>query len=98
MRMRKTRGESDFANEALGADRVRDIRPQHLERDVALVLGVVGEIHRRHPTGAESAADGVASCKSDGELGGCVQTTTGGGRRWEPTSAGGRPICRRRIS
>jgi hypothetical protein len=43
----------DFAQEALGADHGRKLRPQHLVGDLALVLHVEREAYGGHAAGAE---------------------------------------------
>ena len=53
-------GGLDLGQEAVGADHGGQLRPQHLHRDLAVVLEVVGEVDRRHPARAELALDGVA--------------------------------------
>ena len=54
-------GRLDLAQEALGAERGAEVRMEHLDRHVAVVLEVVGEIHRRHSARAEFALDAVAA-------------------------------------
>src|ERR1019366_8213888 len=63
VRVLQGRGGLDLHYKALGAKHRRQLRLQHLERDVAIVLQVVREVHRRHPAGAEFALDGVAAGK-----------------------------------
>ena len=48
-------GDLDFGEEALRAERRGELRLEHLERDVAIVLEVVSEVDRRHAALAESA-------------------------------------------
>jgi hypothetical protein len=48
MRMVEPGGRADLAEEALGAERVRELGVEHLERYAAAVLEVAGEIDRRH--------------------------------------------------
>ncbi len=45
----------------LGADHRGEFRPQHLDRDLAIVLEVVGEIDRGHPALADLALDAIAA-------------------------------------
>ena len=54
VRMRQTGGDLDLARETLAADEARDVGVQHLHRDLASVLRIVGEIHRRHATATRS--------------------------------------------
>ena len=49
----------DLAQEALGADRSGDIRPQHLDGHLARVPQVASAIDDRHAAGAEHAVDFV---------------------------------------
>ena len=53
-------GGLDLGEEALGADHRRELRAQHLERDLAGVLEVVGEVDGGHAAGAEFREDLVA--------------------------------------
>ena len=53
-------GRLDLGQEALGADHGGELGPQHLERDLAVVPQVVGEVDRRHAAGAELALEAVA--------------------------------------
>ena len=57
--MIESRGELDLPQEALGAEAGREIRMQHLDRDSAIVLAVLGEVHGRHAAAAELAIDRV---------------------------------------
>jgi len=47
-------------SEAAGPERGGDLGPQDLERDLAMVAEVLGEIDRRHPARAELALDATA--------------------------------------
>ena len=67
--MVETRGDLDLAQEALGTERRSELRPQHLDRDVAVVLDVVGEIHGGHPAPAKLPLDGVAALEGFVERG-----------------------------
>jgi hypothetical protein len=51
-------GDGDLAQEPLG--RRRQLRAHHLERHLAVVLQVLGEIHGGHPARAELPLDRVA--------------------------------------
>jgi hypothetical protein len=53
-------GELDLAQEALGPQGRGQLRPQHLDRDRAVMLLVLGEIDRGHPTAADLPLDRVA--------------------------------------
>ncbi len=57
----------DLGEESLGAERRREVRMQHLDRDVAIVLEVVREVDRGHPSRAELALDEVAIRQGPGE-------------------------------
>ena len=57
MRMLQARRRLDLGDEALAAEHGGEFGLEHLDRDVAVVLEVVGEIDRRHAAGAEFALD-----------------------------------------
>jgi len=57
VRMRQVRRRLDLGEESLGCE----FRLQHLQRDFALVLQVIREIHRRHPAVTEFGLDAVAA-------------------------------------
>ena len=50
-------GDSDLAQEAVGAERGGELRPEHLDRDLPVVLEVPGEKHRRHAALADLSLD-----------------------------------------
>ena len=50
----------DLGEEPLGADHRGELRPQHLDRDLAVVLEVLRQIHRRHAARAQLPLDAVA--------------------------------------
>ncbi len=50
----------DLGQEPLGADHRGEFRPQHLERDLAVVLQVLGEVDSGHAAVAKLPLDGVA--------------------------------------
>ena len=50
----------DLAQEPLGADHRGELRPEDLDGDLAIVLQVLGEIHRGHAAGAQLPLDPVA--------------------------------------
>ena len=53
-------GGLDLRNESLGAKDRGELRPQHLDGDLAVVFDVVRQIHSRHAAGADLFFDGVA--------------------------------------
>ena len=59
--MLQVRGDPDFAQEALAAERRGEFGMQHLERDLPIVLEVVGEEDGGHAAPAELALDGVGA-------------------------------------
>ena len=67
VRMLQPRGDLDLAAEPLGAERRREVGAQHLDRHLAVVLEVFGEIDHRHPALAELALDAVAVGERGGE-------------------------------
>jgi len=58
--MPEPRRDLDLLDEAVGADAGGELRAQHLHRDAAAVLEILGEIHARHPARADLALDAVA--------------------------------------
>ena len=54
------RGEVDLGQEPLSAQHRGQLRPQHLEGHIAVVLEVVGEVDRGHPALAQLAVKAVA--------------------------------------
>ena len=66
--MLQARGDADLAQEALGAERRGELGAQHLERDLAVVPEVVGEVDRGHAAAAELALDRVAAGEGRLEL------------------------------
>ena len=62
--------DTDLFEKPLGALRGGELGAQHLERDVAIVLQVPGEIDSGHPARAELARDRVAARESRDETGG----------------------------
>ena len=50
----------DLVKEASGSHASRDVRPEHLDRDLAVVLEIVGEEDLRHPALTQLALDPVA--------------------------------------
>jgi lactoylglutathione lyase len=57
----------DLGQEALPAQRLRQLRPEYLDRDLAPVLPVIGQVHRCHPTLAQFALDPVSTGECGGE-------------------------------
>jgi hypothetical protein len=53
-------GDRDLALESFGADRRRDVRQQHLERDATIVLAVAGEKDDGCAATSKLALEGVA--------------------------------------
>jgi len=78
VRMLQARGDLDLLREARGAECGGEIGTQDLDRHLAVVLEVFGEIHRSHATGAEFALDAVPA----GERG--VQAGDGVSHEAEP--------------
>ena len=52
--------DPDLAQESLGADRGRELRPQHLDGDRPVVLEILGQKDGGHPALAELALEAVA--------------------------------------
>jgi hypothetical protein len=57
----------DLVQEPLGADQGRELRPQHLDGDLAVVLEIVGQVDRGHPARTQLALDPVAVTERRGE-------------------------------
>ena len=57
-------GDADLAMEPLGAQAGNQLRAEHLQRDPAAVLQVLGEVDRSHPAPADLALDPVTLGKS----------------------------------
>jgi hypothetical protein len=55
----QVRGELDLLDETLGADHRRELRVQDLERDLAVMPDVFGEVDGGHPARTELALDAV---------------------------------------
>ena len=69
VRMLQVRGGLDLDQEPLGADDGGQFGLQDLERDLAVVLQVLGQVHRGHAALAELALDAVAAGQGGGEAG-----------------------------
>ena len=65
--MVEPRGDLDLGQEPLDAEDGAELGPEHLERDLAVVLEIGGEEDRRHAAGAELALDPVALLERGGE-------------------------------
>ena len=66
--MGEFRGQVDFAEEALGADRLGDIRTKHFQRNVTVVAGVIRQVDRGHSTTAQLALERIAVAQRAFEL------------------------------
>ncbi len=53
-------GGLDLAQEALRAKHRGELGPQDLHSDLAVVLEVFGQVHRRHPARTDLFLDGIA--------------------------------------
>jgi hypothetical protein len=69
MRVLETGRRLDLGQESLGTDDRRELGLQHLERDVALVPHVIGEVDRSHPALAQLSIDPVAALQGRVEAG-----------------------------
>ncbi len=58
--MLQLRGDLDFPNKTIGAEGSGQFGTQHLDRNIAVVLEVFGEIDCRHAAGTEFTLDEVA--------------------------------------
>ena len=67
VRMLQRRRGLDLDDESLGTQHGREFRLQYFDRDFALVLQVVREIHGRHAARTEFTLDAVAIGESGGE-------------------------------
>ena len=54
-------GEGDLPEEPLAAEYRRELGPQDLEGDPAVMLEILGKIHRRHAPAPELALERVAA-------------------------------------
>jgi len=68
VRVTELGGELDLAQEALAPDRRGDVFAQHLDGHVAIVPGVVRQVHGGHAALPKLALDAVARAKGNGEL------------------------------
>ena len=69
VRMLQAGRHLDFAEEPLAAERGGELGPQHLERHLAPVPEILGEVHRGHAAGADLPLDAVAVGEGGGEAG-----------------------------
>src|SRR6185437_14289072 len=67
IRMLQRRSGCDLLNEPVSAEYGRQFRLQYLDRDVAVVLDIVREVHVRHTTLTELALDRVPIYECGGE-------------------------------
>ena len=65
--MLERRGGLDLLDEPLGAEHGGELGLQDLDRDLAVVLEVLGQVDRGHPALAELALDPVAVGEGRGE-------------------------------
>ena len=61
MRMLQRRRGLDFLHKPLGAEHGGEFRLEQLERDVAIVLEVLAQVHRGHAAFAEPAQNAIAA-------------------------------------
>jgi hypothetical protein len=58
--MIEVRCDLDLAEETIDANRSGQLRPEHLDRDLAIMLEIVSEIDGCHPTSTELTLNRVA--------------------------------------
>ena len=63
--MAEARRHGDLAQEALGPERHADVGEQHLDRDIAVVALVAGEVDGGHAPAADLTGDEVAAVEQD---------------------------------
>ena len=73
VRVGESRHDLDFVEEPLDADDRGEAGEQHLERDLTLMPGVVGQIHAGHAAAAEQAAELEPPGERGLEIGGEVR-------------------------
>jgi hypothetical protein len=66
VRVRELRRDLDLAQEPRGADGLRELGLDELDRDLAAMAQVVGQIDDGHPTAADLALDPVAGADLGG--------------------------------
>jgi hypothetical protein len=59
VRVVEPRGNLDLAQKTVGAERGGQLGVEDLERNLAIVLQIVGEVNRGHPASAELTLDFV---------------------------------------
>ncbi len=69
VRVLQAGGDLDLAEEALAAERGGQFGPQHLERHLAAVPDVLGQVHRGHAAGADFPLDAVLVGEGGGQAG-----------------------------
>ena len=60
-------GDPNFLKKPISPKHGGQHRPKHLDRDLPLVLQVLGQIHRGHPSRAEFALEAVSVGKGGGQ-------------------------------
>ena len=60
-------GDLDFPQKAVCAERRRELGAENLHGHLAVVLAIVGEVHRRHAALAELSLDPIAVGNGGGE-------------------------------
>ena len=65
--MLQPRRQPDLSQEALCAERLAELRLEHLQRDDSVVPLVAGLVHHRHPAASDLPLDGVASVEGGAE-------------------------------
>ena len=61
-------GDADLAGEPVGPEHRSQLGPEHLDRDLAVMPQIVGEIDRGHPAVAQLALDPVAARERGREM------------------------------
>jgi hypothetical protein len=62
-------GDLDLPQEPLRSQRGGELRPQHLDRDLSVMLEILGEINGGHAAPAELALDQVPVAQSVSQFG-----------------------------
>ena len=92
----------DLDHEPLGAEHRGEFGLEDLDRDLAVVLEVLGEVDRRHAAGAELALDAVAVGQSSGEpgrgIGHSVSSSCRIGDRWGAIKTTRKPASRHYLA
>ena len=60
-------GDLDLFEKPFRTEGGGQLEPQHLDRDLAMVFEVLGEVHRRHAARTQLFLDGVAVGEGGGE-------------------------------